>query len=142
MTTWREISRLWCAVWCVKGTRDALRAQRSRRASRLSPKCGHGPTLRRPRMSVGQNGKRWPFACHSRESHGTRPPDANRQCVHKPHALQWPLAPRHAQPHHKPWPRPPHRAVKHEVTTAVSGNVGTRQEFSCEVHGPAAIRGP
>ena len=48
----------------------------------------------------------------------------------------------HAQPYCKPGPRPRHRAVKYEGATTVSGNVGTRQELMCEVHGPTASRGP
>ena len=90
------------------------------------------PHCSRPRVSVGQSVEQWPFACHSRGSHGTRASSANRHCVHKPHGLQWrPLAPRHAQPYHKSWPRPrpPRCQVRRE------------QEFTCEVHGPAAIRG-
>ena len=96
MTNWREISRLRCAVWFVK---DAGCVEGVTITSGLSgvdqvwpmgqpcPSRSPRPHGSRPRVSVGQSGERWwLFACHSRESHGTRVASANRQCVHQPHA--------------------------------------------------------
>ena len=101
------------------------------------------PHCSRPCVSVGKNGEGWPFACHSRGSHGTHASTEN-----PPMCAQATLPPVAASgastctssPQALASGAPPHCHVRR--TTTSSGSVETRQEFSFEMHGPAAIRGP
>ena len=116
------------------------------------PSALHGPappkSLAKTTLlqTTGFRGPEWramAFRMSPRRSHGTRAPSANRQCVHQPHALQWrPLAPRHSTCATLPQASASAAPPRCQVRRCDHGewNVGTRQDFSCEVHGLAATR--